>query len=120
MHQPVAGGIFSVAQLKSVSGRAQLCRQAKSETYRLRTSMSLDWNHRPSVADRHDRLLDRGLERVVEGGDDPVRVLCGQNEFGRRRIAGAPELYGITVGCVTNAENFSARISSIPLSADSL
>jgi hypothetical protein len=36
-----------------------------------------DWDYRPVVAGRHNLLLDRGLERIVEGGDDPVRVLRG-------------------------------------------
>src|SRR5262249_7866556 len=90
------------------------------KTHCLCASVPLDRNHWPSITRRHDQFLDRGLKHVIEGGDDPVMVLCSCNEFSGYRIAGAPQLYGITVNHLASTQDFGAWISGVAMSPEDL
>ena len=82
--------------------------------------MPFDWDCRPVVAGRHNLLLDRGLECIVEGGDDPVRVLRSYKKFRGYWITGAPELYGIIINGIAAPQHFAAGIGGVALGSDEL
>jgi hypothetical protein len=78
----------------------------------------LDRDHRPPVAGQHDLLLDRGLESIVMGGDNPGWVVGGFNEFDWDPVVGTPELDRIIINGIRAAQDCGAGIGGIAVSAN--
>jgi hypothetical protein len=51
------------------------------------------------------------------GGDNPVRVLGGVNEFGWHWFTGTPDLHRIIINGVSAAEDFRTGLGHIAMSA---
>jgi hypothetical protein len=63
-------------------------------------------------------LLDRRLELIVVGDDNPIRIPCSLDEFCRLRIATDPELHRAIINRICAAQNFRVGITGIPVRAN--
>jgi hypothetical protein len=49
MHEPLAGGILAICQLKRIRGSAKFRRQSDREAHRLSADVAFDRHERPAV-----------------------------------------------------------------------
>ena len=75
--------------------------------------MALERDQRPAMARRQDVLLDRRLEMIAMGSNNPVRIVRGFDKFRRHWIAGDPQLHRLIVRGISHTKNFSAGIGRI-------
>ena len=80
--------------------------------------MPLDRNDRPVIARREDALLDRALECIVMGDDQPIGFARSDMEFLGNRLARNPDLCRSVVDCVTDAPYAGGRLGRVTPGAD--
>ena len=72
--------------------------------------MPLQGDDGPTITRSHNMRFDLPFEAVIEGGDEPIGVPGGLDEFGRHRVARDPKFYGLII----DGEGAAPHISVCP------
>jgi hypothetical protein len=91
LHIALAGVVLLLFEAEGDRHLFQRSGQRKGQRAGHQTPVARDLGNRPPMARAHDIGLYEPFERVIERGNNPIRIACGFNEFGRDRIAGNPE-----------------------------
>jgi hypothetical protein len=89
-HRAMTDHVLLHRQLERTSSTIETTRQSTSQGCSLHAPMSFDRYQREAIARTEDVLLKQTFELIVEGADQPIRVIGGFDECYGNRIAREP------------------------------
>jgi hypothetical protein len=112
-HQPGAVLVLAHRKLERGGGAFERPRQRVGPRQRHSAAMTIRRHDRPAKLRRQQIGLDRGIEFIVMGDDEPARVRAGHRELARYPLTRRPDLNLFGVDRIGAAQHLRRRIGRV-------